>query len=150
MQQSILNTVIARRRLLLQVSSFILLLVSFHESQQQAAVLRSCRRFQRNLGWWNTVWNTYSEKRFKQTLRVSRGTFQFILNRIRHDLERDVVCEDPIPPDMRLAICLYRLGRGDYYFTIAEMSGVGVSTVAGITEDVCEAIINNLWNEQCC
>ena len=147
MQQSILNTVIARRRLLLQVSSFILLLVSFNESQQQVPVLRSCRRFQRNLGWWNSVWNTYSEKRFKQTLRVSRGTFQFILNRIRHDLERDVVCEDPIPPDMRLAICLYRLGRGDYYFTIAEMSGVGVSTVAGITEDVCEAIINNLWND---
>ena len=48
---------------------------------------------------------------------------------------------------MRLAICLYRLGRGDYYFTIAAMSGVGVSTVAGITEDVCEAIINNLWND---
>ena len=48
---------------------------------------------------------------------------------------------------MRLAICLYRLGRGDYHFTIAEMSGAGVSTVAGITEDVCEAIINNLWND---
>ena len=47
---------------------------------------------------------------------------------------------------MRLAICLYRLGCRDYYFTIAEMSGVGVSTVAGITEDVCEAIINNHWN----
>ena len=125
MQQSLLNT--ARRRLLLQVSSFILLLVSFNESQ----------RFQRKLGWWNTVCNTNSEKRFKKTLCVSRGTFQFILNRIRHDLERDVVCEDPIPPDMRLAICLYRLGCGDYYFTIAEMSGLGVSSVAGITEDVC-------------
>ena len=120
--QQWMNTVIARRRLLLQVSSFILLLLSFHKSQQQAAVLRLYSRFQRNLGWWNT----YSEKRFKQTLRVSRGTFQFILNRIRHELERDVVCEDPIPPDMKLAICLYRLGRGDYYFTIAEMSGVGV------------------------
>ena len=31
-----------------------------------AAVLRSYRHFQRNLSWWNTVWNTYSEKRFKQ------------------------------------------------------------------------------------
>ena len=39
MQESILSTIIARRRLLLQVPSFILLLVSFHESQQQAAVL---------------------------------------------------------------------------------------------------------------
>ena len=57
MQQSILNVVIARRGLLLKVSSFILLLVSFNESQQ-VTVLRSCRRFQRNLGWRNTVWNT--------------------------------------------------------------------------------------------
>ena len=94
-----------------------------------------------------TQFGTPSEKRFKQTLRVSRGTFQFILNRIRHDLERDVVCEDPIPPDTRLAICLYRLGRGDYYFTIAEMFGVGVSTVAAITEDVREVIVNNLWKD---
>ena len=49
MQQSILNTVIARRGLLLKVFSFILLLVSLDESQQ-VTVLRSCRRFQRNLG----------------------------------------------------------------------------------------------------
>lgn len=49
--------------------------------------------------------------------------------------------EDPIPPGMRLAICLYRLGRGDYYFTTAELSGVDVSTVAGITDDVCDAVM---------
>ena len=47
----------------------------------------------------------------------------------------------------RLAICLYRLGRGDNYYTIAEMTGVGLSTVATITEDVCEAIINNLRSD---
>ena len=52
MKQSILNAVISRKGLLLKVSSFILLLVSFNESQQ-VTVLRSCRRFQRNLGWWN-------------------------------------------------------------------------------------------------
>ena len=49
MQQSILNTVIARRGLLLKVFSFILLLVSLDESQQ-VTVLRSCPRFQRNPG----------------------------------------------------------------------------------------------------
>ena len=31
----------------------------------------------------------------KKTLRVSRGTFQLILNRIRYDLERDVyICHE--------------------------------------------------------
>ena len=84
MQQSILNNVIARRSIL-KMFSFIFLLLSFKESQQ-VPVLRSCRRLPRNLGWWNTVWNSYSERRFKQTFRVSSETFQFILNRMRHDL----------------------------------------------------------------
>ena len=35
-------------------------------NNNRAAVLsRSCRRFQRNVGWFTNVWSTYSEKRFK-------------------------------------------------------------------------------------
>lgn len=48
---------------------------------------------------------------------------------------------------MRLGLCLYRLGRGDYYYTIAEMSGVGISTVSTIVHDVCLAIVEELWAE---
>ena len=76
------------------------------------------------------MWSTYTDTRFKKLLRVSRGTFQFILERIRHDLVRDTVCEEPISSKFRLAICLYRLGRGDYLPAISEMAGLGISTVA--------------------
>ena len=31
---------------------------------------------------------------------------------------------------------------------MAEMTGLGTSTVCGIVSDVTKAIINNLWNEQ--
>ena len=55
----------------------------------------------RNTGWWGKVWNTYSYARFKKLFRVSRGTFLFILGRIRHDLVRDTVCEEPISPECR-------------------------------------------------
>jgi len=72
----------------------------------------------------------------------------FILGRIQHDLQRDTVTEDPISPAFRLAVCLYRLARGDHYYTIAEMTGLGTSTVCGIVSDVKKAIIYNLWNEQ--
>lgn len=92
--------------------------------------------------------NTYSDARFKKTFHVSKATFRFILGRIEHDLQRDTVAEDPIPPAFRLAVCLYRLARGDYFYTIAEMTGLGLSTVCGIVSDVTKAIINNLWNEQ--
>ena len=71
----------------------------------------------------------------------------YILNRIRHVLERDTITEDPVSPECRLALCLYRLGRGDYFYTIAGMAGLGVSTVCTIVDDVTEAIVNNLWSD---
>ncbi|CAH3159373.1 unnamed protein product, partial [Porites lobata] len=102
---------------------------------------RSCRRLPRNMGWFNLVWSTYSDERFKKTFRISRTTFQFILQRIRHVLDRDTVTEEPISPEFRLAIALYRLSRGDYYYTIAEMTGLGVSTVCTIVNEVTRAIL---------
>ena len=48
---------------------------------------------------------------------------------------------------MRLAICLYRLGIGDYLYTISEMSGLGVSTVSSICQEVCQVLVDHLWNE---
>ena len=49
-----------------------------------------------------TVWNTYSETRLKKAFHVSKATFNFILSRIEHDLQRDTVAEDPIPPEFRI------------------------------------------------
>lgn len=137
-----------RRRLTVLLCLVGLLLLSRHQNNATERVYRrSCRRLVRNSGWWDLVWNSYSDERFKKTFRVSRNTFNFILNRIRHDLEWETVNEDPISPECRLGICLYRLGRGDYYYTIAEMAGLGVSTVHAIVTQVCASIIENLWQE---
>lgn len=73
------------------------------------------------------VWGTYADEQFKKTFKISKNTFSFIVNWIRNDLERQTVNEEPISPERRLGICLYRLGRGDYYYTIAEIAGLGVS-----------------------
>ena len=94
---------------------------------------RSCRRLLRNTGLWENVWN-YSEARFRKTFRISRETFRYILDRIEAILVRQMLTEDPIKPDERIAICLYRLGRGDYFYTIAEVVGRGVSTVSSIVK----------------
>ena len=58
------------------------------------------RRVGRNQGWFEAV-ATYSNKRFKETLRVSRETFSYILLHIRHGLERKTICEEPISPEER-------------------------------------------------
>ena len=36
--------------------------------------LRSCRRLDRNGGWFDTLWANYSEKQFKKAFRISRET----------------------------------------------------------------------------
>ena len=79
------------------------------------------------------MWKTYSNSRFKKTLQVLRKIYQHILESIRHRLERKNINEEPITPEERLAICLYRLAitpeerhaiclyrlaRGDYYLPL--------------------------------
>jgi len=109
---------------------------------------RSCRRLRRNCGWWEMVWRTYDDDCFKRTFRVSKKTFQFILSRIHHTLKRQTLCEEPISPAFRLGLSLYRLGRGDYFYTIAEMVGLAPCTVSTIVHEVNETIVSCLW--ECC
>ena len=143
--RSISLLIISMRKKRLQILIALLNVLQIY--LQRREVHRSCRRLGRNNGWWEMVWNNYSDERFKKTFRVSKDTFTFILTHIRHELERHEVNEEPISPECRLGICLYRLARGDYYYTISEMSGLGVSTIQGIVSQVSQAIVENLWND---
>ena len=66
---------------------------------------RSGRCLTRNGGWWELVWNTYSDERFKKTFCVCMGTFQFILERLYASLKKETVMEEPISPECCLAVC---------------------------------------------
>ena len=61
---------------------------------------------------------------------------------------KKTVNEEPVSPEERLAICLFRLGQGDYYHTISQMSGLGIATVCNIVSDVSHAIVESLWAAQ--
>ena len=150
-QQSIISNLVRRPKLLLKVC--LMLVVLLKENQQNQILhaqpqLRRWRRSEGNTGWWDLVWNTYSPDRFKKTFRVSRETFDFILNRIRGSLEKQSVTEDAVPPEFRSRVCLYRLGRGDYYYTISELTGLGISTVCEVVIEVSQAIVENLWDNE--
>ena len=75
----------------------IFILTTLLISAEKAVAVRSCRHLQRNNGWFDHVWNTCNETRFKKTFRVSKESFNFIISRIEHDLKRDTVTEDPTP-----------------------------------------------------
>ena len=107
---------------------------------------RSCRRYLRNSGWFSNVWENYSDESFKTNFRVSRETFTSILRFIRDDRQREYPCEifESISPEERLGICLYLQGREDYYQTISELTGCGISTVRNITHKVSNLIVTKL------
>ena len=71
--------------------------------------------------------------------------FCYVLENIRQDITKDQLTEIPISPKCRLPICLYRLGRGDYLYIIAELFGVVLATIHVIGKEVCKAIVKNLW-----
>ena len=108
---------------------------------------RSCRRFLRNQGWWETVKDTYDDSRFYETFRMTRATFYYILSKISDQIQKKFVTEEPILPDFRLAITIFRLSRGDYLFTIGEMCGLQKSTACMIVNESCRVIINTYWDE---
>ncbi len=118
---------------MIKLSSVVVLLAL---SENKHIVHRSCRRLPRNTGWWDNIWEMYSDTRFKQTFHVSRSTFKFILDNIKDEIEHDIINEQPVSAECRLGVCLYCLGRGDYYYTISQMSGLGISTVCKIVSEV--------------
>ena len=62
----------------------------------------------------------------------------FLLGRIRNAIEKGT------SPEARLTIRFYRLARGDYYFTLAEMARIGEWTVGFIVNEVTTAIVECL------
>ena len=145
---STLNQLIVRRKRLLTVC-FVVMVMSVISCSGTTIIRnpRSCRRLGRNSGWWGNVWGTYSASRFKKTFRVSRTTFIYILNRIKGQLERKTLAEDPIAPELRLALCLYRLGRGDLLLHNCRNGGTRCIYYCSIVQEVCRALVENLWTD---
>ena len=125
--------------------AFQLVLLAFNLQQIARPISRGCRRLPRLQGWWDMVWNNFDDKRFKANFHITKGTFLYIFGELEDLLTRETICEEPVPPMTRLAVCLYRLARGDYLHTIGELVGLGTSTVSGIVQEVCRAMINRLW-----
>ena len=93
------------------------------------------------------MWSTYSEKRFKKNFRVSRQAFRLIHELIKTDISKATLIEDPVSSERRLVICLYRLSKGEYYHTIADLIGIGEATVCCVVREVAKAIVENLWSK---
>ena len=135
-----------RRQLAAAWLQIILLLTNVQNTVGRSP--RTCRRLRRTQGLWANVWSYSDDVRFKKNFRITKGTFLFIRAEIKQDLEKETTAEAPVAPEIRLAVCfLYRLARGDYLGTVAELTGLGTSTVCEIVKEVSFSIVHHLWQK---
>jgi len=92
--------------------------------------------------WYNNIFPILDEKRFKEHFRITRNTF----NRLVEDLYPYLVGEDSnfrcaIPVEKKVAIGLFRLASSSELRVICELFGVGASTVHKIQYEFCNAVI---------
>ena len=103
---------LSRKRKTVVCSWFQVILLLTNLQTVAVQIPRACRRFPRVQGWWGNIWNFSDDVRFRMNFRITKGTFLFILAEIEEDLQRETTAEVPIPAEIRLAVCLYRLLEG--------------------------------------
>lgn len=79
---------------------------------------------------------------FKENLRMHRTTFDVLCGLLPHLAKEDSALRKSIPLQKRIAIALYALGSSAEYRTIANLFGVGKSTVCEIVLEFCTVV----WN----
>ena len=107
-----------RRRRVLLNSMLPLQLISaslLSISQERPRKLRGARQVHQS-GWWKMAWEQFTEERFKKTFRLGRETFSWLILQIGDAVKKEDTGQGCIEPDERLAMCLYRLTRGDYLY----------------------------------
>ena len=65
---------------------------------------------------------------------MNRNTLNYILENVREGLQKQIVTKLPISLEIKLVICLYKLTREDYYYTIGEVVALVKSTVCRINK----------------
>lgn len=103
----------------------------------------------RNSNWWTNGYQYWDHQSFKKRFRVSRNTFQYILEEIEDLLQKEATRMVPHPttPAAQLALCLYRLAHGCTFLTVGDLFGVAESTANCIFHDVCKAIVECLYDK---
>ena len=101
----------------------------------------------RNHLWWEHGYEHWTDAQFKKRLRVTRDTFQFLLNAIADNIKKETTrFKKPTSPELQLALTLYRLSHGCTYATVGDLFGVGTSTACTIFISVVKTIVKKLYD----
>jgi hypothetical protein len=103
----------------------------------------------RSLTWFETFVETvYDDERWKRLFRVGRETFLYLVTSLGDRLQTapppslaGAIPTRLISVTKQMAVALYKLGHGSSNFTVAELFGMGESTVSDVLWRVCQAIV---------
>ena len=94
--------------------------------------------------WHKTMTNHWDEKDWIKNMRMSYNAFNLLCNTLRPNiLKEDTRFRKCIPAEIKFAATLYYLSRASDYRTIANLFGLGRTTVCSIVQTVCKQIVRN-------
>ncbi|XP_070069201.1 putative nuclease HARBI1 [Drosophila takahashii] len=88
-----------------------------------------------------------SDSFFKESFRMEKATFLFLVGRLEVLRKRNTNWRDAIPLEKRIAIALYTLGSSAEYRAVARLLGVAHNTVCKILHEFCRAVIAEFASE---
>ena len=98
-----------------------------------------------NQAWFDMAETEFDEQQWYENFRVTRDTFQFILNEIEREIRRrNTPMRQAISARRRLAIVLYYLSSTAEYRTIANLFGVSTSFVCSCIKEVSIVIVQKM------
>ena len=77
---------------------------------------------------WTDGYQNWTDEEFKENLRIDRGTFQFILEKIDIDIRKEptVMVPNPIETHRQLGLTIYRMAHGCSFKVLQHIFGVSI------------------------
>ena len=101
---------------------------------------RNTWRKERNETWFTDLWanrnNPQFDKYWKTDFRISRSTFQKIIELVQNSMEKsDTNFRRAIPVEKRVAAAIWRLATGNTYRTVGKTFAIAKSTAVKVTQE---------------
>ncbi|XP_004523863.1 putative nuclease HARBI1 isoform X1 [Ceratitis capitata] len=101
---------------------------------------KQSRKYDRDGSFWEAEVPSMNDNDFKDKFRLKRNVFQKVCEKVRCIEKEDSNMRSCIPLHKRVAIALFALGSVKEYNSVAEIFGVGRTTVGEIVLDFCKEV----------
>lgn len=94
--------------------------------------------------WYDYIVPQMDDKAFKENFRVTKKTFDFLVDSLQCLKKQDTNFRKAIPVRKRIAVALFYLSSAAEYRVISALFGIGKSTACEIVDEFCSCVIKLL------